>query len=132
MGGSAEVTEFQIPGGPHAPLSARARLSESLDERLESPVIDDMRLLVSELVTNCVLHGGATDDGAITVRAAVRGDRVKTEVCHDGPSWVAPDHEPDLGSPGGLGLFLVEQMSDSWGIAENRETCVWFELALGA
>ena len=126
------MTEFQIPGGPRAPESARAKLSESFDKSLDQPVVDDLRLLVSELVTNCVLHGGATGDGAITVRTAITEAAVRTEVCHAGPVFVPPSHEPDLESPGGLGLFLVEQMSAAWGIAEGCETCVWFELGLAA
>jgi anti-sigma regulatory factor (Ser/Thr protein kinase) len=126
------VTEFQIAGGPRAPESARAKLSESFDERLQQPVVDDLRLLVSELVTNCVLHGGATDAGEITVRTNVRPDSVRTEVCHDGPLFVPPEEDPDLGTPGGLGLFLVEQMSEAWGIDEGCQTCVWFELGLAA
>jgi anti-sigma regulatory factor (Ser/Thr protein kinase) len=130
--GIIESTEFQISGGPRAPETARAQLSERLDDRLEPPVRDDLRLLVSELVTNCVLHGGAGVPDAITVRTCVRHDLVRTEVCHDGPGFVPPTHEPDLESPGGLGLFLVEQMSAAWGIAEGCETCVWFELGLAA
>jgi anti-sigma regulatory factor (Ser/Thr protein kinase) len=126
------MTEFQIPGGPRAPQSARAKLSDSLDSRIEEPVANDLRLLVSELVTNCVLHGGATAAGDITVRTVVRAGAIRTEVCHDGPSFVPPADEPDLGTPGGLGLFLVDQMSAAWGIAEGRETCVWFELGLAA
>ena len=126
------MTEFQIVGGPRAPESARAKLSESLEERLQPPVVNDLRLLVSELVTNCVLHGGASDSGEITVRTKVRPDCVRTEVCHDGPLFVPPDEDPDLGTPGGLGLFLVEQMSEAWGIAEGCQTCVWFELGLAA
>jgi anti-sigma regulatory factor (Ser/Thr protein kinase) len=127
------VNEFQIAGGPRAPESARAMLSESLDSKIDAPVANDLRLLVSELVTNCVLHGGATaDGGSITVRTAIRSEAIRTEVCHDGPSFLPPSHAPDLDSPGGLGLFLVEQMSAAWGIAEGRETCVWFELGLAA
>lgn len=126
------MTEFQISGGPHAPQSARAKLSESFDDRLDRPVVDDLRLLVSELVTNCVLHGGASSAAEITVRTSVRGERLVTEVCHDGPNFVPPAHEPDLDSPGGLGLFLVEQMATAWGIGGSCETCVWFELGLAA
>lgn len=127
----SNVTEFEVAGGPKAPLSARAKLAETRDERLGEPVVDDMRLLVSELVTNCVVHGGMDDPGArIRVRTAVRDDCVRTEVCHDGPHFAAPSEDPDLGSPGGLGLFLVEQMSHAWGIDQSRETCVWFELCL--
>src|SRR4051794_13837509 len=130
--GASKVAEFQITGGPRAPESARAMLTQSFQTRLGPPVIDDLRLLVSELVTNCVLHGGATAAGAITVRTAVRDDAVRAEVCHDGPRFAAPQLDPDIETPGGLGLFLVEQMSAAWGIAEGRETCVWFELGLPA
>jgi anti-sigma regulatory factor (Ser/Thr protein kinase) len=126
----SDVTEFEIAGGPRAPLSARAKLSETFVDRLGGPVVDNMRLLVSELVTNCVVHGGAGGAGRITVRTAVGAESVRTEVCHDGPAFTAPTHDPDLTSPGGLGLFLVEQMSHSWGIDEATETCVWFELCL--
>jgi anti-sigma regulatory factor (Ser/Thr protein kinase) len=127
------VTEIQIQGGPRAPESARARLTESLDAPRLAPVVDDLRLLVSELVTNCVVHGGVSEPGdAITIRTWVRADDVRTEVCHDGPAFAAPTDAPDLESPGGLGLFLVDQMSAAWGIDKGRRTCVWFELGLAA
>ena len=132
MDGSIEVTEFRIPGGPQAPLAARARIAESFEFRLEKPVVDNMRLLVSELVTNCVLHSGASPGGEITVRADVGDDHVRTEVCHDAPTFEPPTGNPDIATPGGLGLFLVEQVSSAWGIAENGEACVWFELGLAA
>lgn len=124
-----QVTEFEIAGGPQAPSSARTKLSEWFDARLAPPIVDNMRLLVSELVTNCVVHGGAGDDARIRVRALVEDRCVHAEVCHEGPGFVAPSDDPDLGTPGGLGLFLVEQMSCAWGIGGERETCVWFELA---
>jgi len=130
--GALDLTEFQIAGGPRAPESARAKLTESFDSNLDAPLVDDLRLLVSELVTNCVLHGGAGDERAITVRTAIGPTAVRTEVCHDGPAFAAPGHAPDLDSPGGLGLFLVEQMSAAWGIDEGCQTCVWFELGLTA
>jgi anti-sigma regulatory factor (Ser/Thr protein kinase) len=130
MDAGTGVTEFQVAGGPRAPLSARAKISAALDARLDEPVVDNMRLLVSELVTNCVLHGGVGVTREITVRASVTDDAVVTEVCHEGPSFVPPAHEPDIESPGGLGLFLVEQMSAAWGIEENARTCVWFKLGL--
>lgn len=132
MDGSLEVNEFRIAGGPQAPLSARECVSETFATQLDKPVVDNMRLLVSELVTNCVLHGGADTAAEITVRAAVHHDRVRTEVCHDSPAFEPPVGKPDLDSPGGLGLFLVEQMSSAWGIHDNSENCVWFELGLAA
>lgn len=130
MDAGTGVTEFQISGGPRAPLSARAKLSDSLGPRLDPPVLDDVRLLVSELVTNCVLHGGADESNRIIVRASVAEEALVTEVCHDGPAFTPPGFAPDLDTPGGLGLFLVERMASAWGIAGNCRTCVWFELCL--
>jgi anti-sigma regulatory factor (Ser/Thr protein kinase) len=130
--GRGVVTEFRIAGGSRAPLSARTKLSESLEERFERCLVDDLRLLVSELVTNCVLHGGVGETAEITVRARVRDDAMHTEVCHDGPGFEAPEGDPDLGSPGGLGLLLVDRMASSWGIGGRCQTCVWFELGLAA
>jgi anti-sigma regulatory factor (Ser/Thr protein kinase) len=123
------MAEFRIAGGAQAPLSARAKLSELVDPAA-APVIEDMRLLVSELVTNCVVHGGAVEESPITVRTSVDDGCVRTEVCHDGPQFLAPSEDPDIEEPGGLGLFLVEEMSRAWGIARGCQTCVWFELAL--
>jgi sigma-B regulation protein RsbU (phosphoserine phosphatase) len=130
--GRGVVTEFRIPGGARAPLSARAKLTESLEERFARCLVDDLRLLVSELVTNCVLHGGVGEAAEITVRARLRADAVRTEVCHDGPRFDAPADDPDLGSPGGFGLLLVDRMASSWGIGGRCQTCVWFELGLAA
>jgi phosphoserine phosphatase RsbU/P len=130
--GRGLVTEFRIPGGAQAPLSAREKLTESLEESFARCLVDDVRLLVSELVTNCVLHGGVGEAAEITVRTQLRDHAMHTEVCHDGPSFEAPEGDPDLTSPGGLGLLLVDRMAASWGIGGQCQTCVWFELGLAA
>ena len=50
-----------------------------------------------------------------------------------GRSGSVPDRrEPGVRTlePGGLGLVLVDEMADRWGVARHDdETCVWFELA---
>jgi anti-sigma regulatory factor (Ser/Thr protein kinase) len=89
-------------------------------------------LLVSELVSNSVRHAGLDTDERIRLRA--RGDSAcaYVEVCDAGRSGRVPTKRAndDALEPGGLGLLLVDEMADRWGVAcTDDETCVWFELA---
>ena len=89
-------------------------------------------LLVSELVSNSVRHAGLREDERIRLRAR-RGDEcAHVEVCDAGRSGriLAKRHDGVGGlEPGGLGLVLVDEMADRWGVAcSDDETCVWFEL----
>ena len=93
-----------------------------------------MLLLVSELVSNSVRHAGLDPDEHIRLRA--RSDTASTyvEVCDSGRSGRVPARKAndDALEPGGLGLVLVDEMVDRWGVAcKDDETCVWFELACG-
>ncbi len=81
----------------------------------------DVALMVSELVTNAVLHGV----GAISLRIDVEADAVRVEVADEGNVAVAPSPEP--GAHGGWGLRIVEQLADDWGVLEGS-TKVWFQL----
>ncbi|HEX2102416.1 MAG TPA: ATP-binding protein [Solirubrobacteraceae bacterium] len=93
----------------------------------------ELLLLVSELVTNSVRHAGLTDEERIRLRARCVDDSAYVEVCDAGHSGHLPGkREPSLDAlePGGLGLVLVDEMADRWGVEQgDGETCVWFELA---
>jgi anti-sigma regulatory factor (Ser/Thr protein kinase) len=90
---------------------------------LSEPQIADACLMVSELVTNALLHG----TGAITLRIATRPERVTVEVSDDGHGKVAIAPQP--GVDGGWGLRLVDELADAWG-AERGSTPVWFRIAI--
>ncbi|MFJ8590506.1 ATP-binding protein [Streptomyces sp. NPDC093598] len=87
-------------------------------------------LLVSELVTNAVLH-------TLSERI-VCGVQLMTNACfrlevHDGDlsGRGIPDRRPGLDDEGGRGLLLVREMADSWGIARSTLTggnAVWASL----
>jgi serine/threonine-protein kinase RsbW len=87
-------------------------------------------LLVSELVSNSVRHAGMTDDEPIRLRARTDAESAYVEVCDAGRSGRVPaKRAQDALEPGGLGLVLVDEMADRWGVAcTDGETCVWFEL----
>jgi anti-sigma regulatory factor (Ser/Thr protein kinase) len=90
-------------------------------------------LLVSELVSNSVRHAGMDADERIRLRARSADARAYVEVCDAGRSGRVPAKRAtkiDALEPGGLGLVLVDEMADRWGVHHgDDEVCVWFELA---
>jgi anti-sigma regulatory factor (Ser/Thr protein kinase) len=125
-----EITRSFEPR-PAAAASARAALDASMD--LFRPVlgpdrIDDLRLLVSELVTNSVRHGGP-QRAPIQLKIDVTSDALHVLVTDTGQGFEASRRKTGLpGESGGWGLFLLNELADRWGIHEDGTTQVWFEL----
>jgi anti-sigma regulatory factor (Ser/Thr protein kinase) len=121
-----EMMEVTLAGGRDAPARARTAihgLNGSLED-LRQPV----RLLVTELVTNAVKHGGAGPDRTVQVRLESRSERVRVEVSDEGPGF-----EPRAGRridplEDGFGLALVDQLADRWGVHVDQGARVWFEI----
>jgi anti-sigma regulatory factor (Ser/Thr protein kinase) len=120
---------YSVAGGPQAATGAREELRDRLGPQLDPEVVELAQLLVSELVTNCVLHGAAGRAEAwIDVSASIFPHCLWIEVCDGGPPF---QHEPRKPSPeadSGRGLYLVDQLSTRWGISERDTARVWFEL----
>jgi two-component sensor histidine kinase len=120
----AEVVERSLELGPAAPAAARRLVGDiSLDENARAK----LELIVSELVTNSVVHAGEAARAELSVRLRRERERVRGEVCGNGPEFDWAPHDPDLEEPGGLGLMIVDQLSERWGIQTNSHVCVWFE-----
>jgi anti-sigma regulatory factor (Ser/Thr protein kinase) len=124
--------DITVAADPTAARKARRALAERrlVDSEREPALL----LLVSELVTNSVRHAGLTEAERIRLRARRQDHQCAyVEVCDGGRSGRIPNkREPSLDAlePGGLGLMLVDEMADRWGIERgDDETCVWFELA---
>ena len=120
---------MRLGSGPDAAADARAAIAQ-LRADLDPPLIETLRLLVTELVTNSVRH---TDCDALTLRIAIGNSAVLTEVVDDGPPFRFEDFEgrsaEEHDADGGWGLFLVERLARSWGVKEDGpEKRVWFEL----
>jgi anti-sigma regulatory factor (Ser/Thr protein kinase) len=83
---------------------------------------DNAGLMVSELVTNALLHG----QGVITLRITPTVDHLTVEVADEGHGEVAIAPAP--GASGGWGLRIVDDLADAWG-AHSGSTRVWFRLS---
>lgn len=104
---------------PRARSFARTTLETS------SADVDTVVLLVSEVVTNAVLHARSAIRLAIEDRDGV----VRVEV-HDGSPMPPRMHRFRLASATGRGLRLLEQLSLSWGVepVTGSGKVVWFEV----
>jgi anti-sigma regulatory factor (Ser/Thr protein kinase) len=118
-----------IAAGPGAPGEARALVTAWLDAHVSASVLDDARLLVSELVTNSLRHAGAAVGGPLRIGSSVTNGVVRLEVGDGGEDGAVIRRlpTPDNGA-GGYGLHLVEILSSRWGVDHDSGTQVWFEL----
>ena len=122
---SVEATHT-FPHGPTAPAAARQAVDVALAGRLAHDGLAELRLLVSELVTNAVRHG-LDRRGAVELTLRLAGRRLRVEVADGGAGFTPPKGGHDPEDPGGWGLVVVDELVDSWGIDAARGTCVWFE-----
>lgn len=87
-------------------------------------LLDHALLLVSELVTNALLHAGTTID----VVARLDADGLVVEVGDGSPHLPVRRHYADTAGTG-RGLRLLEQLVADWGITrDGRGKTVWFRL----
>src|SRR4051794_26493508 len=125
------ASQFDVGGGPEAIATARAALTEFIDGAVSGARLYDLQLLVSEVVTNAVRHGGARHGENVDLRIALTGTHVRLEVRDPGPGF--HDITPELPATdrgGGYGLYLVDLYADTWGVSGSEGTCVWFELPI--
>jgi serine phosphatase RsbU (regulator of sigma subunit)/anti-sigma regulatory factor (Ser/Thr protein kinase) len=121
------VLELTLPGGPAAPGEARHALAAALAGRMSSRQEGDALVVLSELVTNAIRHGGAgapTDE--IGVHAALRDTVLRLEVTDPGPGFEPGGHGPR--ADGGYGLHLLDRLAIRWGVTGGEPVTVWAEL----
>src|SRR3954447_10589865 len=99
---------FELAGGPYAVTAARLALTD-LESHLDPSVAFDVRLLVSELVTNSVQHAQVAAEDSIVLQVGISDEIVRVEVHDHGPGFEPPSEPPPEDADAGWGLFLVGQ-----------------------
>jgi anti-sigma regulatory factor (Ser/Thr protein kinase) len=128
MGMSAKSANLsvELPRTPQAAYMARRALDD-LEGALDPAVLPDVRLLVSELITNSVKYGG---EGPVRLEVQASGQSVRAEIIDQGVGFTPKVRDGDLDRVGGWGLHLTERLTSRWGTYEGS-THVWFEIDLG-
>ncbi|MFF4834955.1 SpoIIE family protein phosphatase [Streptomyces sp. NPDC001315] len=112
---------------PDAVMHARRFTARTLRRWKIEEAADTVLLVVSELVTNALVH----TQGPVQVDLMLRGDRVRVSVSDSSPRAPAKPVIVNWESTGGRGLLLVEAMSEAFGtvpVAGGKQ--VWSEVAV--
>jgi hypothetical protein len=116
-----------MPATTDAPRMAR-RLMAVHTASFPEAMRDDADVLISELVTNALVHGRP----AITVELTTWAAGVHVAVHDTSPTLPElPAHTPALGQATGRGLLIIDALSSGWGITASENTpgkTVWCEL----
>ena len=130
-GSEAPRTEvIELDGDPDAPSRGRHAATTVLDRwGCEPATREDLLLVVSELVTNAVVHGAEP----IRVTMVRSRGRIRIEVT-DGAAGASPhgNPRPPANAETGRGLSVVTRLAVAWGwrAAPGAGKTVWAELPL--
>ena len=125
--------ELELPRELDSAAAARHAVDQ-LSDRLPEDQLGDVRLLVSELVTNSLRHAELAPEDRIRLGVDVQDHAVRVEVSDPGKGFEFEGPADDPETVEGWGLYLVATLSDRWGIERelaDGATRVWFELDRG-
>lgn len=124
--GALSEARLELPPEPASVRAARAFVADALAGTPADDCADDARLLVSELVTNALLHARSPLEVVVRLADGLVRVEVRDEVDHLPAVMTGP--EPTMA---GRGLLIVQELSDGWGaepLGAGGKT-VWFELS---
>ncbi|MFE9448865.1 SpoIIE family protein phosphatase [Streptomyces sp. NPDC006739] len=113
---------------PERVAEARQQLRELLHDWSAAEQVDSAVLLVSEMLTNVLVHTDADALLLAEVTGETGGRRLRVEVTDAGDDLPHKRRPGELASSG-RGLVLIELLAHEWGVAPRGEgKSIWFEL----
>ncbi len=121
--------ELRLPHTAESVRRARRTIAAFLDPSdVPVTIVEDVLLLVSELVTNALVHANSP----AVVRLDADLDRIKVAVADRDADKAPRVTEPGPLASSGRGVLLVERLAARWGVESQSEgKIVWFELPRG-
>jgi PAS domain S-box-containing protein len=125
VGERVERRRRRLPPRASSVAEARRMIRECLRDAGREDLVETAELLVSEIVTNALVHAGTPIDVAFSFLDG----GLRVEVSDGSPHAPARrGYGPNAGT--GRGLMLLEELVDEWGVvAEDPGKTVWFQLA---
>lgn len=123
------MLRLELERNDRAPSVARAAITGFCQDREVPPgAVSTLRLLVSEVVTNAVIHPDAEATARIRLMARCKTGVIRVEVTDQGGGFTPRPRDPaQVG--GGFGLFLLEKEASRWGVVQRDGTTVWLEVS---
>jgi anti-sigma regulatory factor (Ser/Thr protein kinase) len=127
------LSDIRLPAEGRGVQKARSLIDAS-GLTLPVDIRDDLRLLMSEVMTNAVRHGTPADppsDSTIRVRIGLEHECVRIEVHDRGTGFEHAPRGPGSELDSGWGVHFVDQLADRWGSGHDAGVwVVWFEVCL--
>ncbi len=115
-----------IPHTTAARTARRAAADVLTGWGLPDLMIDDVTLVVSELVTNAVVH--AAQEGPMALSLSVTDHVVRVSLTDESPQRPRQRQAGDS-DEGGRGVAIVDALADRWGVEPlGPGKCIWFEI----
>jgi anti-sigma regulatory factor (Ser/Thr protein kinase) len=121
-------TRVDLPRTRDAPRMARRSIRRDAGAALEHSEREMVDVLMSELVTNAVIHPGRRGGDNVILRFAVSPELIRVEVHDAGGGFSMDEVGEPRSEPGGYGLVMVDRGASRWGASDHDGNCVWFEL----
>jgi len=123
--GTGALDTIRLPPEPASARAARQHVARVIETGPLSDLVETASLLVSEIVTNALLHAG-TD---IELSCSVEQGSLCVQVRDRSTVSPSPRHYA-AGAMTGRGLGMVELLAAEWGVdVDEHGKTVWFRLA---
>jgi anti-sigma regulatory factor (Ser/Thr protein kinase) len=111
--------------------AARWRLAADLREAgVADPAVGDAALVLTELLSNAILHAAPLNGCTLRVTWALTEGWVEVAVSDGGSTTQPRAQHPPPSATGGRGLAIVENLSQCWGVNRGEQgTTVWAVVA---
>lgn len=122
-----EDVDLVLEPSPESAYEARLAIRQRYRDSLPAVTLQDLLTVVSELVTNSVKYG--PDDHILVRLVAAPDGLVRGEVLDRGGLGSRPAIRDSDSLEGGLGLRIVDTLTDRWSVDARDGTRVRFELS---
>ena len=121
--GHGQAIRLTIPAKPEYITLGRLALTGLARLRpLSQDVLGDLKLALTEACTNSVRHAYEGGEGHVEILYELHDDRLVVEVTDEGEGFTPPDDPEmpeELSEEGGLGIAIIQALSDELEIREN-------------